>query len=145
VTPRPPAAEWRATSSNGPSGDAYVTKLNANGSALEYSTYIGGAAGDSGLAIAIDGTGSAYITGSTGSTDFPTTAGAFDTTYNDSGSGAGDAFVSKLSADGSALATRVTYALGTASRSGSGEGTTAASATASCSMSTLSSSNGEIR
>ena len=83
--------------------DAYVTKLNATGSALEYSTYIGGAtAGDSGLAIAIDGAGSAYITGSTGSTDFPTTAGAYDTTYN-AAAGAANAFVTKLSPDGSAL------------------------------------------
>jgi hypothetical protein len=90
------------TSSNG-GGDAYVTKLNAAGSALEYSTYIGGAtAGDSGLAIAIDGTGRAYITGSTGSTDFPTTAGAYDTTYN-AASGAANAFVTKLSPDGSSL------------------------------------------
>ncbi len=94
------------TSSNGPSGsgDAFVTKLNAAGSALEYSTFIGGAtAGDSGLAIAIDGAGSAYITGSTGSSDFPTTTGAFDTTYN-AASGAANAFVTKLSPDGSALA-----------------------------------------
>jgi hypothetical protein len=91
------------TSSNGPSGsgDAYVTKLNATGSALEYSTYIGGAAGDSGLAITIDAAGSAYITGSTSSTDFPTTAAAYDTTYN--GTGGSDAFVTKLSPDGSAL------------------------------------------
>jgi Beta-propeller repeat len=89
------------TSSNG-SGDAYVTKLNATGSTLEYSTYIGGAAAsDSGLAIAIDGTGSAYVTGSTASGDFPTTAGAYDTTYN--GSGGSDAFVTKLSPDGSEL------------------------------------------
>jgi hypothetical protein len=90
------------TSSNG-GGDAYVTKLNPTGSALEYSTYIGGAtAGDSGLAVAIDATGSAYITGSTASTDFPTTAGAYDTTYNAS-SGAANAFVTKLAPDGSAL------------------------------------------
>ncbi len=90
------------TSSNG-GGDAYVTKLNATGSALAYSTYVGGAtAGDGGLAITIDGTGSAYITGSTGSTDFPTTAGAYDTTYN-AASGAANAFVTKLSPDGSAL------------------------------------------
>ncbi|PWU20204.1 MAG: hypothetical protein C5B48_12800, partial [Candidatus Rokuibacteriota bacterium] len=93
------------TSSNGPSGsgDAYVAKLNATGSALDYATYVGGATGgDSGLAIAVDGAGSAYITGSTSSTDFPTTAGAFDTTYNGS-SGSADAFVTKLSADGSQL------------------------------------------
>src|SRR5204862_6820412 len=100
----PPRSIDTPTNGTSGGGDAYVAKLNATGSALEYSTYIGGAtAGDSGLAIAIDATGSAYITGSTASTDFPTTAGAYDTTYNDSGSGAGDAFVSKLSADGSAL------------------------------------------
>ena len=91
------------TSSNG-GGDAYVTKLNAAGSTLAYSTYLGGATGsDSGLAIAIDGSGSAYITGSTGSTDFPTTAGAYDTSYN-AASGASNAFVTKLSPDGSTLA-----------------------------------------
>ena len=91
------------TSANGPSngGDAYVAKLNASGSALEYATYLGGAASsDSGLAIAVDADGSAYVTGATASTDFPTTAGAYDTTYN---GGSGDAFVTKLSADGSAL------------------------------------------
>ena len=49
------------------------------------------------------------------------------------------------SADGSRPGARLMYAFGTDSRTGSGAGTTAASATASCSMSTLSSSNGEIR
>ena len=49
------------------------------------------------------------------------------------------------SPDGERPAASSTYALGTASRSGSGDGTTAASATASCSISTLSSSNGEMR
>lgn len=89
------------TTHNG-SGDVLVTKLNAAGSALDYSTYIGGTAGDSGLAIAIDGTGRTYVTGSTGSPDFPTTAGAYDTSYNAT-PGAANAFVTKLSPDGSAL------------------------------------------
>ena len=89
------------TTHNG-SGDVVVTKLNAAGSALDYSTYIGGTASDSGLAIAIDGTGRAYVTGSTGSTDFPTTPGAYDTSYN-AAAGAANAFVTKLSPDGSAL------------------------------------------
>ena len=79
--------------------DAFVTKLNATGSALLYSTYLGGAAGDQGNGISVDDTGNAYITGLTSSVDFPTTAGAFDTTYN----GSTDAFVTKLNAAGGAL------------------------------------------
>jgi hypothetical protein len=81
------------TTANG-GGDAYFTKLNTTGSALVYSTYLGGASGDTGLGIAVDAAGSAYLTGETGSTDFPTTPGAFDRTAN----GAGDAFVSKFGA-----------------------------------------------
>ena len=57
-----------------------MTKLNASGAALAYSTYLGGSDVDGGCGIAVDGAGSAYVTGSTGSADFPTTAGAFDTT-----------------------------------------------------------------
>ncbi len=49
---------------------------------LLYSTYLGGGGGDLGHGIAVDGAGSAYLTGYTDSADFPTTAGAFDTTYN---------------------------------------------------------------
>jgi uncharacterized repeat protein (TIGR01451 family) len=83
--------------------DAFVTKLNAAGSAVEYSTYLGGAtSGDSGIAIDVNETGNAYVTGSTGSTDFPTTAGAYDTTKN-AASGSTSPFVTKLSADGSTL------------------------------------------
>src|SRR3989442_1273070 len=57
---------------------------------LAYSTYLGGSGGDQGFGIAADAVGNAYVTGFTGSTNFPTTAGAF-------GGGAGDAFVTKLS------------------------------------------------
>jgi beta-propeller repeat-containing protein len=67
---------------------------------LGYSTYLGGALGDIGLGIAVDATGNAYVTGWTQSTNFPTTPGAFDTTYN---GGFRDAFVAKLSADGTTL------------------------------------------
>jgi hypothetical protein len=81
----------------GPS-DAFVTKFDPSG-VLSYSTYLGGVSFDKGNGIAVDGTGSAYITGATSSTDFPTTAGAFDATYND----AGDAFVTKLDPSGAAL------------------------------------------
>jgi hypothetical protein len=81
-------------------GDAFVTKLNASGSALAYSTFLGGTFTDRGESIAVDGSGRASVTGFTVSTDFPTTSGAFDRTFN----GEQDAFVSKLNASGSALA-----------------------------------------
>ena len=61
--------------------DAFVTKLDATGSGLVYSTYLGGSDDDVGFGIAVDGAGSAYVTGETLSTDFPTTAGAVQTTY----------------------------------------------------------------
>lgn len=57
----------------------FVTKLNASGSALVYSTYLSGNAGESVSAIALDANGNAYATGNTGSSDFPVTAGAFQT------------------------------------------------------------------
>ena len=59
-----------------------MTKLDASGAALAYSTYLGGSSDDHGGGIAVDGAGSAYVTGWTDSADFPTTPGAFDTTYN---------------------------------------------------------------
>ena len=59
-----------------------MTKLDASGAALGYSTYLGGSSYDYGSGIAVDGAGNAYLTGRTNSADFPTTAGAFDTTFN---------------------------------------------------------------
>jgi len=82
-----------------PCPDAFVTKLNADGSGLVYSTYLGGPVDDYAQGIAVDGTGAAYVAGSTSSATFPTTPGAFDTTY----SGGLDGFVTKLAADGSGL------------------------------------------
>lgn len=86
------------TSHNG-SYDAFVTQLNAAGSGLVYSTFLGGSGSDGGNSIAVDGSGNAYVTGNTSSTGFPTTAGAFDTSHN----GGQDVFVTKLNAAGSAL------------------------------------------
>jgi Beta-propeller repeat len=80
-------------------GDAFVTKLSSAGSALVYSTSLGGSAYDTGQGIAVDQDGAAYVTGFAGSEDFPTTAGAFDRASED-----GDGFVTKLNASGSALA-----------------------------------------
>ena len=90
-TKNPIQATW------GGSGDAFLTKLNATGSALIYSTYLGGSSSDYGTAIALDSSGSAYITGVTFSTNFPTSHPL------QSAKGAQqDAFVAKISADGSA-------------------------------------------
>jgi hypothetical protein len=83
---------------NGGDHDAYVAKLNAAGSALVYSTYLGGSGGDGGADIAVDAAGNAYITGSTDSTDFPTSH-----PVQPASGGDGDAFVAKVNAAGSAL------------------------------------------
>jgi len=95
--------------------DAFVTKLNATGSALAYSTFLGGASGARGFGIAVDREGRAYVTGNTSSTDYPTTSGAFDRTFN----GSSDAFVTKLNASGSELAYS-TFLGGTSSDGGLG-------------------------
>jgi hypothetical protein len=93
------------TTFNGGQADAFVTKLNAAGSApLLYSSYLGGAGADFGLGLAIDAIGNAYVAGQTGSTDFPTTPAAFDTTLNGI-----DAFVTKVNASGSAPLMYSTY------------------------------------
>jgi beta-propeller repeat-containing protein/centrosomal CEP192-like protein len=84
---------------SGGGADVFVAKLNSTGSALTYSTYLGGGSDDLGSAIAIDSSGNAYVTGNTSSTDFPTTTGAFQTKYG----GSGDAFVAVLNAAGAAL------------------------------------------
>jgi hypothetical protein len=78
---------------------AFVTKVNPSGSAKVYSTYLGGTGNDQGNAIAVDSTGNAYVTGYTGSTDFPVTANVVQTSY----AGNNDAFVTKINAAGSAI------------------------------------------
>ena len=79
--------------------NVFVTKWSADGSQVLYSTYLGGSGRDRASGIAVDANGSAYITGTTSSSDFPTTTGAFQTGLNSTG----DVFVSKLSPDGSRL------------------------------------------
>jgi len=90
-------------SSNKGNGDAFVTKINPTGTALVYSTYLGGSGSDTATAIAVSASGDAFVTGTTTSADFPTastaTTGAFQTAYG----GNGDAFVAQLSSDGSKL------------------------------------------
>jgi len=78
--------------------DAFVAKLNAAGSAVSYSTYLGGNDDDEGFGIAVDSSGNAYVAGLTASTNFPTTpAGVVQPTF---GGGLHDAFVAKLSSSG---------------------------------------------
>ncbi|MCW5835086.1 MAG: SBBP repeat-containing protein, partial [Labilithrix sp.] len=77
--------------------DVYVSKLDATGTTLLYSTYLGGDLGDDGRAIAVAADGTAYVTGTTGSYDFPIVNGV--NPYRGS-----DGFVARLAADGSALA-----------------------------------------
>jgi hypothetical protein len=84
---------------NGGGGDAFVAKINPEGSALVYSTYLGGNKADRGTGIAADNAGNAYITGSTWSFDFPTL-----NPLQHIRRGTADAFVAKLNATGSALA-----------------------------------------
>jgi hypothetical protein len=86
------------TTYNGNS-DAFVTKLDATGSNMVYSTLLGGSASESGLGIDVDGNGNAYMCAGTGSSDYPTTPGAFDTSHN----GNEDVLVTKLNASGSVL------------------------------------------
>lgn len=76
--------------------DAFITKLNASGNALAYSTCLGGEDWDCANGVAIDNAGLIYVTGSTVSSDFPTTSGAYDRTHG----GMGDIFAARLSPAG---------------------------------------------
>jgi hypothetical protein len=80
--------------------DAFVAKVNADGTGLLYAGYIGGSGEDSGNGIAVDTDGNAYVTGETNSTEatFPVLVGP-DLTFN----GFVDAFVAKVTADGTGL------------------------------------------
>lgn len=99
------------TSSNG-FGDGWITVLDPNAASLVYSSYLGGADVDLGNAVDVDAKGQAYISGWTQSSNFPTTANAFDKTHHYNGpfpsgsagqSGAEDVFLTRVSADGSKI------------------------------------------
>ena len=93
--------------------DAFVTKINADGSTFAYSTYLGGSSEDVANGIAVDAAGEAFVVGTTFSPNFPYTAGAFDglcgadgacgATWNIEGYIVSNAFVSKLNTAGSGL------------------------------------------
>ncbi|MFY9556797.1 MAG: FG-GAP-like repeat-containing protein, partial [Blastocatellia bacterium] len=97
------------------SADAFVTRLNSLGTAAVFSTLLGGSNFDQGTGIAVDSAGNSYVTGFTGSTNFPTTPGVFQSL---SSSFSNDAFVTKL--DGSAGLVYSSYLGGTSSDQGAG-------------------------
>lgn len=84
-------------------GSGFVTKLNSTGTGLIYSTYLGGSQLAVIQGLAVDGSGSAYVTGNTGDLDFPTTAGAYQTTAPLTTLQGQSGFVTKLNPAGSAL------------------------------------------
>jgi len=101
--PTTTGAFQRGKPSTGFNTAAFVTKLNASGSALEYSTYLGGSLTDWGQAIAVDSSGRASVTGVVNSKNFPVTIGAPQPTGDYTFGIIGDAFVTTFAADGSSL------------------------------------------
>ncbi|MGA1820138.1 MAG: fibronectin type III domain-containing protein, partial [Thermoplasmatota archaeon] len=79
--------------------DGFSLRLSSSGNSLTYSSFLGGSSYDRGLGIAIDSQNRAYVTGETGSNNFPTTTNAYDTSYG----GSNDAFLSVLSSSGNSL------------------------------------------
>ncbi|MCB8989012.1 MAG: SBBP repeat-containing protein [Ardenticatenaceae bacterium] len=79
--------------------DTFALKLDETGTKLLYSSYIGGAGQEEGVAIVVDGTNQAHISGWTFSADFPTTPTAYDSTHN----GGADIFVATFNAAGTDL------------------------------------------
>jgi hypothetical protein len=106
VTGRTPSTDFpvanplQAIPANPDTEEVFITKINPAGSAIVYSTYLGGDGPDTGTSIAVDAAGNAYICGHTDSSDFPTTAGAPQRAR----AGLVDSFVAKLNSTGSALA-----------------------------------------
>lgn len=90
---------FQPTSDNTGGTDAFVAKLNPNGTGMVYATFLGGNGTDAGKGIAVDVSGDAYVAGSTTSDNFPT-ANALQATRQ----GRQDGFVTKLNASGTALA-----------------------------------------
>lgn len=85
----------------GGSSDVFISKLNPSGTALIFSTYVGGNKFDKGTGIAVDGKGDVFVVGNTSSANFPTTSGVFQSAYK--GSGNSEAFVLELASSGATL------------------------------------------
>jgi centrosomal CEP192-like protein/beta-propeller repeat-containing protein len=93
------AASCGSALSNASCFEGFVSELNPTGTALVYSSYLGGTAASYGSDVALDSSGAAYVTGWTTSKDFPVTQGAYDTAWG----GANEAFVAKIAPGGGAL------------------------------------------
>ena len=96
------AGAFDTTFGGGMGGDGFVARLSPAGDALVYCTFLGGTAFDWPRALALDATGAATVAGQTISADFPSTASAFDSTFNGV-PGFYDAFVTRVSPSGNAL------------------------------------------
>jgi uncharacterized protein (TIGR03437 family) len=96
------AADSRVLVGQGSQTDAFVIKWSPDGSRIVYATYLGGSGNESAIAIAVDSAGSAYVTGTTNSQDFPVSRNAFQKTLGGT-AGQQNVFISKLSADGAQL------------------------------------------
>ena len=84
--------------------DAFVTKLNADGTNIVFSTFLGASGNDEAFSIAVDGCGHAYVTGRTDSASFPTTADAWDPSFNPTSPGVFDVFALRVDPPGADLA-----------------------------------------
>ena len=91
------------TCGTGANTDGFVTKINARGISLGYSSVFGGSGSDTGSAIAVNNSGNAYLTGSTGSADFPQVNPINRACTHGCGVGGGDAFVTKINSAGTAI------------------------------------------
>lgn len=98
-SPNFPTTPGAYDESHNASSDVFVAKLDSSGSNLLYSTFLGGSMWDWGRDLFLDASGNPVVTGNTYSSDFPTTAGAYDEFFNDSS----DVFVAKLDSSGSNL------------------------------------------
>ncbi len=99
IDPRNPATVYSSMRFTG--SDAFVAKLNASGSAIVYSRYLGGVGNDTGAGIAVDSSGNAYVAGTTISDNFPVTPNAQQAALAGNPRLFSDAFVTRLTADGS--------------------------------------------
>ena len=104
ATSFPVVAPFQSTSGGGSVGDVFVTKLDATGSAIVYSTYLGGSGQDLGFAIQVDAAGAAHVAGCTTSTNFPTVVPVQSTIGGPAAVAyCHDGFITKFAPSGSAL------------------------------------------